>query len=179
MSKIGKKVALWINSQTEIATALGITPASLHTMLNGRLRLPFKRFAQIVYHANPPQSEVDDVLNLYLEDLDIPENSLRLIRSNSGAPGATLEGSVIRDAKIAKITEQMMSSSIPADAKVKIYSIIQSTSPGQDGENQAASPDALSREARISKILELVMASDIVAEAKVKFFNIVQSTKKK
>lgn len=179
MSKIGKKVAEWIETQTDVAEALGITPASLHTMLNGKLRLPIKRFVQIVYHVNPPQPEVDEVLNLYLEDLDIPENSMRLIRANSGAPGAALEGSVIRDAKIAKITEQMMGSSIPAEAKVKIYNIIQSTRPGQDGENQAASPDALSREARISKILELVMASDIVAEAKVKFFNIIQSTKKK
>lgn len=179
MSKIGKKVALWINSQTEIAAALGITPASLHTMLNGRLRLPLKRFTQIVYHVNPPQPEVDEVLNLYLEDLDIPENSMRLIRANSGDPGSTLEGSVIRDAKIAKITEQMMSSSIPADAKVKIYNIIQSTRPGQDGENQTVPPEALSREARIAKILELVMAADIVAEAKVKVFNIIQSTKKK
>lgn len=178
MSKIGKKVALWIDSQTDVAEALGITPASLHTMLNGRLRLPLKRFTQIVYHVNPPQPEVDEVFNLYLEDLDIPENSMRLIRANSGAPGAALEGSVIRDAKIAKITEQMMGSSIPAEAKVKIYNIIQSTRPGQDGETQA-SPEALGREARISKILELVMASDIVAEAKVKVFNIIQSTKKK
>ena len=179
MSKIGKKVAQWIGSQTDVAEALGITPASLHTMLNGRLRLPLKRFTQIVYHVNPPQPEVDEVFNLYLEDLDIPEGSMRLIRANSGVPGSTLEGSVIRDAKIAKITEQMMGSSITAEAKVKIYSIIQSTRPGQDGEIPAASPDALSREARISKILELVMASDIVAEAKVKFFNIIQSTKKK
>lgn len=179
MSKIGKKVANWVESLTDVADALGITPASLHTMLNGRLRLPLKRFTQIVYHTNPPQPEVDEILNMYLEDLNIPENSMRLIRANSGVPGSALEGSVIRDAKIVKITEQMMSSSIPADAKVKIYSIIQSTMPGQDGENPAPSQDALSREARIAKILELVMSADIVAEAKVKVFNIIQATKKK
>lgn len=177
MPKIGKKVAEWIDNKSKLAKETGITPAALSCFISGQRRLPLNRFIQIVYQAKPAQEDVDEIFNIYLDFLGIPEDSLRLLQAGTKLPGSPPEGSVIRDARIAKITEQIMSSDIVAEAKVKIYNIIQSTRPG---ENITPAPDVfVNREARISKIIELVMASDIVAEAKVKVFNIIQSTKKK
>lgn len=181
MSKIGKKVAKWIGNQSKLAQELGINSAAISCFIRGDRQLPLNRFIQIVNIKKVPQADIDEIFNLYLEDLGVPANSIRLVRAGSKTPGASPEGSVIRDARIAKITSLIMASDMSSETKVKVYEVIQSTRPAAyDTENPAFIPDILeNRDARIAKIVEKVMALDIAAEAKVKVFNIVQSTRKK
>ena len=181
MSKIGRKVAKWIDNQSKLAQELGINSAAISCFISGKRQLPLNRFIQIINTQKPPQEDIDEIFNLYLEDLGIPDNAIRLIRAGSGVPGAPPEGSVIRDARIAKTTSLIMGSDLDSETKVKVYEIVQSTRPAAyDAENPVFPPDiSENRDARISKIIEKVMALDIAAEAKVKIYNIVQSTRKK
>lgn len=128
MPKIGKRVAEWIDSQTKIAQEMGIGLSSISSYMSGQRKLPLNRFIQIVHNAQPPQDDIDDIFNMYLGDLGIPDNAIRLLRAGAEVPGSPIEGAVIRDARIAKITELVMASEdIPAEAKVTVYNIIQST----------------------------------------------------
>ena len=127
MSKIARRVAQWIDSQTQLAQEMGIGLSTINSYMNGQRRLPLSRFIQIVHQAKPSQDDIDDIFNMYLEDLGVPLGSVRLLRSGSEVPGSPIEGTVIRDARIAKIIELVMAADIDAEAKVKVYNIIQST----------------------------------------------------
>lgn len=128
MSKIGKKIAEWIDSQRQVAQEAGITPSAISSYVTGKRQLPLYRFLQIVNTVKPPQEDVDDIFNFYLEDLGIPSSAIRLLCAGSEIPGSPVEGTVIRDARIAKITELVMDSDkLSAEAKVIVYNIIQST----------------------------------------------------
>jgi transcriptional regulator with XRE-family HTH domain len=128
MPKIGRRVAKWIDSQTQIAQEMGIASSAISSYISGKRQLPLPRFLQIVHNAKPPQDDIDDIFNMYLGDLGIPDGAIRLLRAGADIPGSPVEGTVIRDARIAKITELVMASEdIPAEAKVAVYNIIQST----------------------------------------------------
>ena len=127
MSKIGKRIAQWIDSQTQFAQETGIAPSAISSYVTGKRQLPLYRFLQIVNTVKPPQDDVDDIFNFYLEDLGIPCNAIRLLCAGSEVPGSPIEGAVIRDARIAKIIELVMDSDIDSDAKVKVFNIIRST----------------------------------------------------
>ena len=83
--QIRKIITNWIScaeiNQKELAEKLGIAPPSFSTMLSGKIALPLSRFLQIVFLLKPKQSEVDQVWELYLEELNIPKTALRLIES--------------------------------------------------------------------------------------------------
>lgn len=182
MSKIGKKVAQWIDSQAQLAQEMGIAPSAISSYISGKRQLPLPRFLQIVHNAKPPQDDIDDIFNMYLEDAGIPHGAIRLLLAGSEIPGAPPIGSVIRDARIAKVTSLIMSSSsIEPETKIKLYEIIQSTRPAvYDAEHPVLPPDISEhRDARIAKIVEKVMTSDISSDVKVKVYNIIQSTRKK
>ena len=128
MPKIGREVAKWIDSQTQIAQEMGIASSAISSYISGKRQLPLPRFLQIVHNAQPPQDDIDDIFNMYLEDAGIPHGALRLLRAGSEVPGSPVEGAVMRDARIAKITELVMASEeIDPAAKVAVYNIIQST----------------------------------------------------
>ena len=128
MSKIACRVAKWVDSQTQLAQEMGIGLSTINSYMNGQRRLPLSRFIQIVHQAKPPQEDVDDIFNMYLEDLGLPTGAVRLLRAGAEVPGSPVEGAVLRDARIAKITELVMASEdISAEAKVAVYNIIQST----------------------------------------------------
>jgi hypothetical protein len=164
-----------------LAQELGINSAAISCFIRGDRQLPLNRFIQIVNIKKVPQPDIDEIFNLYLEDVGVPADALRLVRAGSETPGASPEGSVIRDARIAKVTSLIMASDIKPEAKVKVYEIIQATRPEiYDAEQAVFLPDILeNRDARIAKIVEKVMASDIDSEAKVKVYNIIQSTARK
>ena len=161
------------------AIIAAIRHPAISCFISGQRQLPLNRFIQIVHQAKPSQEDVDEIFNIYLEYLGIPEDALRLLCAGTKLPGSPPEGSVIRDARIAKITENIMSSDIHSEAKVAVYNIIQSTRPAPDAYTAPGADIFATREARISKIIELVMAADIPAEAKVDVFNIIKATRKK
>ena len=125
MRNIGKKVAQWVDSQTGIAENIGVSSASIHSMLTGKIRLPLPRFLQIIYHLNPPQSEVDEIFNMYLADLDLPENALRIAHKDPGEAGKN-DVSISFDTRVGRIIDAVMSSDLDDAAKVKVYNIIKS-----------------------------------------------------
>ena len=128
MSKIAKKIAEWVDSPTEIAEATGISAATLSKARSGQLRMKIGRICQIVHFIKPPQHEVDEMFDLYLEDLSIPPGSLRLVISNpNGEPEDTTNISFAHcSSRLTKITDAVMASDIDDSAKVKVYNIIQS-----------------------------------------------------
>ena len=129
MSKIAKKIAEWVDSPVEIAEATGISTATLSKAKNGQLRMKIGRICQIIHFLKPPQSEVDEMFNLYLEDLNIPPGSLRLVMTDtveqSGEDSANISFSHC-SSRLSKITDAVMASDIDDSAKVKVYNIIQS-----------------------------------------------------
>jgi hypothetical protein len=130
MSKIAKKISEWVDSPVEIAEATGISTATLSKAKNGQLRMKIGRICQIIHFLKPPQSEVDEMFDLYLEDLDIPPGSLRLVMTDTGEQSG--EDSNVSfthcsssSSKLSKITDAVMAADIPAEAKVIVYNIIQ------------------------------------------------------
>jgi predicted XRE-type DNA-binding protein len=124
VSNIGKKVAQWVDSQKEIAAEIGVSSPSIHSMLTGKIKLPITRFLQIIYHLNPPQNEVQEIFNMYLKELDLPGDGI-LIRHREET--ADNEVSICFDTRIARITDAVMESDIPDEAKIKVYKIIKNT----------------------------------------------------
>jgi DNA-binding XRE family transcriptional regulator len=128
MPKIGKKVAKWVDSQTQAAEAIGVSPATIHRVVSGKGKMRMAVFVQMVHFFNPPQSEVDEVWDLYLEDLGIHPGSLRLVKSDGDNHDHQPELSFAQlDSRVNRIVDAVMSSDIDDSAKVKVYNIIQST----------------------------------------------------
>lgn len=126
MTKIGKKISKWVDSQAEIAEEIGVSPATISRAIRGEFKMRMGRFVQIVHYLNPPQSEVDEIFDLYLEDLGIPAGAMRLSTVNSKNDVAEVSISHC-SSRINKIIEAVMASDIEDSAKVKVYNIIQST----------------------------------------------------
>ena len=127
MARIGKKVANWVDSQKEFAEEIGISSTAASSMLNGRAKFPLPRFLQTIYYLNPPQEEVADVFNMYLEDLNLPPDSLKILHGdtvNCGQGGVSLSCTNKLNGTINKITDEVMASSLSAEAKVEVYNII-------------------------------------------------------
>lgn len=122
MRRVSKKAARLVQSQKELAEKMGISSASISTMLNGKVKLPLTRFLQMMYHLNPAQDEVNDIFNIYLENLNIPHNALQLRHRDHLTAGNG--GSISGDKKIEKILEEIMFADIPDEIKVKVYQII-------------------------------------------------------
>ena len=129
MARIGKKVAKWVDSQKEFAEEIGISSTAANSMLTGRAKFPLPRFLQTIYYLNPPQEEVTEVFNLYLEDLNLPPDSLKILHgdvANSGQSGVSISSTAKLNNTINKITDAVMSSKLPAESKVEVYNIIKS-----------------------------------------------------
>jgi predicted transcriptional regulator len=127
MSKIGKRVAKWVDSQTEIAEEIGVSPSAISKVVTGKARLRLARFVQIVYALNPPQEEIDEIFNLYLDDLGIPHHAMKLLHSDSEHSGDMDLSLSQTESRITKIINLVMASDIDDSAKVKVYNIIQET----------------------------------------------------
>ena len=128
MSKIGKKVAKWVDSQTKAAEEIGCSLSTINRVVRGRGRMRLAIFLQIVHFFTPPQEEVDEIFDLYLEDLNIPTGALRLLRNDGSSQECDSELSFSQcDPRINRIINAVMSSDIDDSAKVKVYNIIQST----------------------------------------------------
>jgi predicted transcriptional regulator len=82
--KISKIVSSWIENQRELAKLLGITSASVSVMLSGKAALPLGRFLQIVHLIKPPVDEVEKAFNLYIEDLGISGDDMRIVFRSYG-----------------------------------------------------------------------------------------------
>jgi hypothetical protein len=129
MARIGKKVAKWVDSQKEFAEEIGISSTAANSMLTGRAKFPLPRFLQTIYYLNPPQEEVTEVFNLYLEDLNLPPDSLKILHgdvANSGQSGVSISSTAKINNTINKITDAVMSSKLSAESKVEVYNIIKS-----------------------------------------------------
>lgn len=138
MYKIAKKVSQWVISQTELAKALGMASPSINSMLNGKKNLPLNRFLQIVHELNPPQNEVDEVFNLYLNKFDLPVNSFRIRKNvdvvqqpeNKPMEAAPIVNPVDIDV-VSAIIDAVMASDIDDTAKVKVYNIAKEVKEGK------------------------------------------------
>ena len=97
-------VSGWIKQQNTTAKELGISPAGLNKMLTGATPLPVTRFLQLVYYLRPPQNEVDRAFGLYLQELNLPEDGLRLTRKSGMAETAALDD---RRARIHAMIDQL------------------------------------------------------------------------
>ena len=73
--------------------------------------------------SHPPQSEVDEIFNIYLAALDLPENALKIAHKDHCEAGKS-EVSISFDTRIGRIIDAVMSSDIDDAAKVKVYNII-------------------------------------------------------
>ena len=136
MRRVSKKTARLVKSQKELAEKMGVTSSCVSTMLAGKAKLPLARFLQIMYHLNPDQDEVNDIFNIYLENLNIPHNALQLRHRDHLTAGSS--GSLSGDKKIEKILEEIMFADIPDEIKVKVYQIIKKTT---DKENPPAATE--------------------------------------
>ncbi len=130
MPKIAKKIAEWVDSPVEIAEATGISTATLSKAKNGQLRMKIGRICQLIHFIKPPQPEVDEMFDLYLEDLGIPPGSLRLIiadsdTSDEDSANISFSHCSSSSSRLSKITDAVMAADIPAEAKVIVYNIIQ------------------------------------------------------
>ena len=83
--KISKIVSGWIENQRALASSLSITPASVSAMLSGKVALPLGRFLQIVHFIKPPVDEVEKAFNLYIDDLGISGDDMRIVFRSYGA----------------------------------------------------------------------------------------------
>ena len=127
MARIGKQVAKWVDSQKEFAEEIGISSTAVNSMLNGKAKFPLPRFLQTIYYLNPPADEVTETFNLYLEDLNLPPGSLKITHSDvdhCGQGGVSLSCANKLNGTINKITDEVMASSLSAEAKVEVYNII-------------------------------------------------------
>jgi hypothetical protein len=124
MRNVGKKVANWVESQKEIAEEIGISTPSMNSMLTGKMKLPLNRFLQIIYYLNPPQDEVDEIFNIYLEDMGLPRDGVKIIHKEIGDAGKS-EISISLDHRMQRLTDEIMNSDLDAGAKVKVYQLIQ------------------------------------------------------
>jgi transcriptional regulator with XRE-family HTH domain len=126
MTKKGKKIAELIDSKKEIAEEMGISQAAISSMLTGKMAIPLNRFIQMVYFINPPQENVNEIFDMYLEELGLPEGCLIITHkelaqsegSNLSIPGCN---------RVSRIIDVIMSSDLPDAAKVKVYNIIKQT----------------------------------------------------
>jgi predicted transcriptional regulator len=127
VSTIGRKISKWVDSQAEIAEEIGVSPATISRAIRGEFKMRMGRFVQIVHYLNPPQNEVDEIFDLYLEELGIPAGSMRL-SSLGSKQNEVSEVSISHcSSRINKIIDAVMASDIDDSAKVKVYNIIQST----------------------------------------------------
>ena len=127
MLRIGKKVANWVDSQKEVAEEIGISAPSMHSMLTGKMKLPLNRFLQIIYYLNPPQNEVDEIFDMYLEEMDIPNGAIKISHKEIDQSG---NGDISihhhhHDNRLQKLADDVMSSDLDDGAKVKVYQMIQ------------------------------------------------------
>ena len=102
--ELRKLVSGWIDQQNKTAKDLGISAPSLNQMLKGVCGIPISRFLQLVYYLRPPQNEVDRAFGLYLQELNLPEDGLRLTRKSGMAETAALDG---RRARIHAMIDQL------------------------------------------------------------------------
>ena len=75
------------------------------------------KFLQIAYYLKPPQEEVDEIFNLFLAKVDLPPDSLRIVRGDE-APEP------LNKSETNAIIDAVMASDIDDGAKVKVYNII-------------------------------------------------------
>lgn len=126
MPKKGKKIAEFIDSKKEIAEEMGISQAAVSSMLTGKMAIPLNRFIQMIYFTNPTQDNVNEIFNMYLEDLGLPAGCLTLFLKDA----AQQQGDNMSIAccnRVGRITDAVMASDLPDDAKVKVYNIIKQT----------------------------------------------------
>lgn len=130
MKKIGRKVANWVDSQKDIAEEMGVSVPTVNSMLNGKMKFPLTRFIQIVHILNPPQEEVNDVFNLYLEELGIPENSIVITNTNKSENGSNnisiAPNGQNGSGRLPRLIDAIMDSDLSDEVKVKVYHIIKS-----------------------------------------------------
>jgi hypothetical protein len=128
--KIGNKVANWVESQKDIAEEMGVTVPTINSMLNGKMKFPLTRFIQIVYLLNPPQNEVNEVTNIYLGELGIPENSIIITHTNTAENGTNnisiSSNGQNGSGKLPRLIDAIMDSDLSDEVKVKVYHIIKS-----------------------------------------------------
>lgn len=137
MPKIGKKVAKWIDSQTKAAEELGVSLSTINRAVSGKARMRLAIFVQIVYFFNPPQDEVDEIFDMYLEDLGIPPGSMRLVKNESADQTTHSSLPIMQsDSRISRIIDAVMASDIDDAAKVKVYNIIKETKKKSGGGNE-------------------------------------------
>ena len=103
-TELRKLVSGWVQQQNTTAKELGISPAGLNKMLKGVSPLPFSRFLQLGYYLRPPQNEVDRAFGLYLQELNLPEDGLRLTRKSGMTETAALDD---RRARIHAMIDQL------------------------------------------------------------------------
>ena len=126
MTRKSKKIAKLIDSKSAIAKEMGITPAAISSMLNGQMAIPLNRFIQMIYFINPPQENINEIFDMYLSDLGLPEGSL-IISHKNVAPQEGGSMSIACCNRVNRITDAVMTSDLPDDCKVKVYNIIKQT----------------------------------------------------
>lgn len=87
--KIKESVLQWLDCadmpQKDLAEKLSISPPSLNHMLKGDAPFPLSRFLQTAYILAPGEAEVNRVFALYLEELEIPAEAIRIqLRQGGG-----------------------------------------------------------------------------------------------
>jgi transcriptional regulator with XRE-family HTH domain len=126
MTKKGKKIAELIDSKKEIAEEMGISQAAISSMLTGKMAIPLNRFIQMVYFINPPQENVNEIFDMYLEELGLPEGCLIITHKElAQTEGGNL--SIAGCNRVSRIMDVIMASDLPDAAKVKVYNIIKQT----------------------------------------------------
>lgn len=119
MKKIGPKIANWVENQSELAALMGVATPSLNQMLAGRIRLPLLRFLQVIYYLNKEEAEANEVFNLFLAKVDLPPDSLRIVRGDNVSPSKP-----VKKTEVDAIVDAVMAADIDDTAKVKVYNII-------------------------------------------------------
>ena len=76
--KLTKIVSGWVKLQVKTAKDMNLSPGGLNQMLTGVSAFPLSRFLQLIYYCNPSQNEIDQAFKLYLQALNLPEDSITL-----------------------------------------------------------------------------------------------------
>lgn len=118
MAKVGQVVNQWVESQKDLAEAVGISAPTMNQMLKGKIKFPILRFIQAIYYLNPPQEQINKAFNIYLSRLDLPQDSVVISTAQS------LQDETSEHTKIEKILDDIMKSDLDPAVKVKIYNII-------------------------------------------------------
>lgn len=132
MKKIGPKIAHWVENQSELATLMGLATPSLNQMLSGRTRLPLLRFLQIVHYLKRDVAEANEIFNLFLAKVDLPPDSLRIVKKaetdaiTDTVRDANDTAKTVKKAEADAIIDAVMAADIDDAAKVKVYNIIKS-----------------------------------------------------